>query len=263
MEQTRHSFQENEPRTAPPSSASEPREAPRRVVIPGELIAEGTRFKPGPGAYTRGGNLYANRLGIVQERQGQLGVVPLSGVYAPRAGDLVVAIVTEVGPSNWLTDINGPYPAPLHSSETPWRIEFGETSEYLRAYDTILAKILFVDETKKTQITLKDPQCKKLEGGQVIEIQPSKVARVIGKQGSMITLIKKFTDVWMFVGQNGRIWLNGEPEAIRTAVNTIRLIEDQAHRSGLTAMVTEFLAQATGRSGHEPASTGSNDSGGD
>ncbi len=231
------------------------RSGQRRLVIPGDVLLEGRNLKTGPGTYVRDGCLYAARLGLAEERGGVWGVIPLSGVYSPRTGDVVVAIIMEVGPSNWLTDINAPYPAPLHASETPWKIEFGETSEYMKAKDTVLAKILFVDETRKVQITMKEPSLKKLEGGQVIEIQPAKVARVIGRQGSMVQLIKKFTDVWMVVGQNGRIWLNGETTAIKTAVDAIRLVEENAHRSGLTEMVMAFLQQATGRTGQEPQDT--------
>jgi len=237
-----------------PQTQQESSPSPQRhLVIPGDVIAEGNNLRPGPGTYVREGRLHAARLGLAEERQGVWGVIPLSGVYQPRSQDTVIAIITEVGPSNWMTDINAPYPAPLHSSETPWKIEFGETSEYLKAGDTVLAKIRFVDETKKTQITMKEPNLKKLEGGQVIEISPSKVARVIGRQGSMIQLIKKFTDVWMVVGQNGRVWLNGEVPMIRIAVDAIRYIEQEAHRSGLTDKVTAFLRDATGKAGDEPA----------
>lgn len=191
-------------------------------------------------------NIFATRLGLVQERGGTLGVVPLSGIYSPRPGDLVIGIVLEVGPSNWLVDVNAPYPAPMHSSETPWKIEFGETAEYLKAGDAILCKILFVDETKKTQVTMRESNLRKLQGGQIIDVSPAKVARVIGKAGSMLNLIKKYTDVWMFVGQNGRIWLNGELPMIQTAVDTIRFIEEEAHTSGLTERVDEFLKARVG-----------------
>lgn len=225
----------------------------RQIVVPGDLIQLPPRTKAGPGTYTVQGNVYACRMGIVAERQGQVGVIPLSGVYMPRGGDLIIGIVTEVGPSNWLMDINGPYPAPMHTSETPWKIEFGETGEYLKAGEAVLCKVLFVDETKRTQVTMKEPNLRKLQGGQIIEIQPSKVARVIGKTGSMIALIKQFTDVWMFVGQNGRIWINGEPESIRVAIRAIHFIEEEAHKTGLTERMKAFLQEATGRSGNEPA----------
>lgn len=217
-----------------------------RLAIPGDLLDSSGRYKAGPGTYYVGKNIFATRLGLLQERNGTLGIVALSGIYVPRPGDQVIGIVMEVGPSNWLVDINAPYPAPMHSSETPWKIEFGETAEYLKAGDAILCKILFVDETKKTQVTMRESNLKKLQGGHIIEVGPAKVARVIGKTGSMLNLIKKYTDVWTFVGQNGRIWLNGDLPMIQAAVDTIRFIEEEAHTSGLTERVEEFLKDRVG-----------------
>lgn len=218
----------------------------RRLVIPGDLIDGSGQFKAGPGTYYINKEIFAARLGMLLEKNGTVGVVPLSGVYNPRPGDTVIAIITEVGPSNWMTDINAPYPAPMHASETPWKIEFGETAEYLRPGDAILCKILFVDESKKTQVTMKEPNLKKLQGGQVLEISPAKVARVIGKNGSMSQLLKRYTDVWMFVGQNGRIWINGDLPMIQVAIDTIRLIEAEAHKSGLTERVDAYLKERVG-----------------
>lgn len=229
-----------------PSQSGPESDFPQRVVIPGDLADESGRYKAGPGTYYKGKQIYAARLGMLTERNGTVGVIPLSGVYNPRPGDLVIGIVLELGPSNWLTDINAPYPAPMHASETPWKIEFGETAEYLRADDAILCKILFVDETKKVQVTMKEPNLRKLQGGQIIEIGPAKVARVIGKNGSMLNLIKKYTDVWMFVGQNGRIWLNGELPMIQVALDVIHLIDEEAHRSGLTERVETYLKERVG-----------------
>lgn len=227
-------------------SKSESGSEARRVAIPGELLDDTGRLKAGPGTYFFGKNIFAARLGLVAERNGTIGVIALSGIYSPRAGDLVIGIVTEVGPSNWMTDINAPYPAPMHSSETPWKIEFGETAEYLRPGDAILCKVLFVDESKKVQVTMKEPNLRKLQGGQVIEVSPAKVARIIGKNGSMMQLIKKYTDAWTFVGQNGRIWVNGELPMIQVAIDAIRLIESESHRSGLTERVESFLKQRVG-----------------
>lgn len=226
-------------------------------MIPGDVIDEAPDDRTGPGVFIRDGHLIASRLGLAEQRQGVWGVIPLNGVYQPRAGDLVVAVIKEVGPSMWLTDINGPYPAPMHASETPWKVDFGETSEFLRAGDTILAKILFVDETKKQQITMKDPSLKKLDGGTVIQIRPSKVARVIGRGGSMVQLIKDKTGTWLVVGQNGRVWLNGDADGIQVAVDTIRFIEENAHKSGLTEKVTAYLDERAKEAGLAPAQGGS------
>ncbi|MBW3581895.1 MAG: RNA-binding protein, partial [Euryarchaeota archaeon] len=150
-------------------------------------------------------------------------------------------------PSSWFLDINAPYQAPMHVSEVPWEVGFAETSKFLEAGEAILCKVLFVDEAKKVQATMKDRNLRKLTGGVIIDVAPSKVARIIGKNGSMLELVKKYTDVWLFVGQNGRIWMNGEQEGVQTATQVFRMIEREAHIPGLTERVKAFLAEKTGR----------------
>jgi exosome complex component RRP4 len=217
------------------------------IVVPGELLDESGRLKPGSGTYRRDGRLYAKRMGLKSERGGEVSIIALGGIYDPAPGDLVVGIVMEHGPSNWLLDINAPYPAPLHVSEVPWKVGFAETAQFMAFGDAVLCKIMFVDETKKIQVTMNDRNLRKLEGGALIEVAPSRVPRVIGKSGSMVNLIKKYTDVWMFVGQNGRIWLNGEPDGVNTAIEAIRKIEREAHIPGLTDRITELLRARTGK----------------
>jgi exosome complex RNA-binding protein Rrp4 len=45
------------------------------------------------------------------------------------------------------------------------------------------------------------------------------------------------------VGQNGVIWLDGEPEDVSLAVSAIRKVEDEAHTTGLTDKVRKFLEE--------------------
>jgi len=72
------------------------------------------------------------------------------------------------------------------------------------------------------------------------------VPRVIGKQGSMVSMIKQATGCKITVGQNGLVWLSGEPEKELIAVNTIKMIEKNAHKSGLTETIKAFLEKETG-----------------
>ena len=217
------------------------------IVVPGDLLDESGRVRPGEGTYRRDGRIYAKRMGLKSLDRDEVSIVALGGVYDPRPGDLVIGVVLEHGTSNWLVDVNGPYPAPLHVNEVPWKVGFAETGQFLETGDSILCKILFVDEAKKVQVTMNDRNLRKLQGGSLLEIQPSRVPRVIGHNGSMINLIKKYTDVWLFVGQNGRIWLNGEPEMVAVATEAVRKIEKEAHIAGLTDRMKDFLSQRTGR----------------
>ena len=91
-------------------------------------------------------------------------------------------------------------------------------------------------------LTMKGPGLMKLKGGMMIDVTPSKVPRVIGKQGSMISLLKERTGCKIIVGQNGKVWIKGENfENEKKAVDAIKMIEEFAHTAGLTDRISGFL----------------------
>ena len=216
----------------------------RQIVIPGEAVG-GPGLKPGPGTFKSGDQILAAQLGVRTEREGRVSVIPLNGRYIPERGDAVVGEITDMGASHWLVDINAPYPAPLHATESPWRVEFGDTARYMKVGDAILAFVLSVDEIKRIQLTMQDREARKLQGGMLVEISPTKVPRVIGKQGSMISMIKDATRCRIYVGQNGRIWIDGSDADAAVAIHAIRLIEERAQAFGLTEAVRELLDRET------------------
>jgi len=211
----------------------------REIVVPGDLLDD-SGMTAGSNAYVLDGKVYAGILGVKNLHHDAVGVIPLGGRYMPTTGDTVIGIIEDIGPSNWLVDINAPYPAPLHVNEVPWKVEFGDTSKYLNIGNVVMLKVLMVDESKKIQVTMKDSGLRKIEGGQLIEMPHSKVSRVIGKSGSMIQMIKNLTDCRIFVGQNGRIWVDGDENA-ETAVEAIKIIEKEAQSSNLTERVENFI----------------------
>jgi len=213
----------------------------REVVVPGDLLDD-SGLRVGNGAYALEGKIYASRLGVKNVFSGTVGVIPLRGRYIPTPGDMVLGMIIDIGPSNWLVDINSPYPAPLHVNEVPWKVEFGDTSRFLKIGDVVMVKILMVDESMKIQVTMNDSGLRKLEGGQIVEIAHSKVSRVIGKSGSMIQMIKNMTDCRIFVGQNGRIWVDGDMMNATVAVDAITMIEREAQTNNLTERVKDFIA---------------------
>jgi exosome complex component RRP4 len=225
--------------------SSDSKESVREVVVPGELLAISSK-KAGIGTYSEGGKIFASQLGIKTVRPDSISVVPLAGQYIPVRGDLVVGKIVDVGASNWLVDINSPYPSPLHVNEVPWRVEFGETRKFMTVGDIVLLMIVGVDETKRIQVSMQEHGLRKLTGGMVMEISPSKVPRVIGKNGSMIQMLKNMTSCRIYVGQNGRIWIDGELDNIVRAVQAIKMIEDEAHSQGLTEKVKTLLERSSG-----------------
>ena len=213
----------------------------REIVIPSQLLGDIKSNKAGRGTFIENGKIYSEILGILNKNKEYINVKPLKGRYDPIEKDFVIGIVEEAMSSSWLVDINAAYPALLHVNEVPWDIEFGETERYLNHGDSLMAKVLQVDQEKKLQITLKDRNLYKFKSGIIIEVEPSKVPRIIGKKGSMISLLKKYTSCRIFVGQNGRIWIEGSGEGVKKVVETIDMIQDESLSYGLTNKIEELL----------------------
>jgi len=213
----------------------------REVVIPSQLLGDIKTKKAGRGTFIENGKIYSETIGVLSNNSDYINVIPLEGRYDPVKGDFVIGIVEEPLASSWLVDIKAPYPALLHVNEVPWDVEFNETEKYLNKGDSIMAKVLQVDIEKKLQITLNDRNLYKIKGGHIIDVEPSKVPRVIGKKGSMISLLKKYTRCRIFVGQNGRIWVSGDDEGIRKLIQTIKKIEKESLSYGLTNKIEEML----------------------
>ena len=213
----------------------------REIVIPSQLLGDVKSKKAGRGTFVENGKIYSEILGILNTNSDYINVTPIKGRYDPIEKDFVIGIVEEPMASSWLVDINAAYPALLHVNEVPWDVEFGETERYLNHGDSVMAKVLQVDQEKKLQITLKDRNLYKIKGGQIINVEPSKVPRIIGKKGSMISLLKKYTKCRIFVGQNGRIWVDGDDDGVKKVIETIELIENESLSFGLTNKIEELL----------------------
>jgi exosome complex component RRP4 len=213
----------------------------REIVIPSQLLGDTNSNKAGRGTFIEKGKIYSDRIGLLSKKSDYINVIPLKGRYEPIEKDFIIGIIEEPLSSSWLVDINAPYPALLHTNEVPWDVEFGETDKYLNHGDSIMAKILEVGLEKNIQITLKDHNLYKIRGGYITNIEPSKVPRLIGKKGSMITLLKKYTKCRIFVGKNGRIWINGDNENILKVLHVIKKIESESIYYGLTNQIEELL----------------------
>jgi len=88
---------------------------------------------------------------------------------------------------------------------------------------------------------------RKLFGGEILEITPVKVPRVIGRGGSMLAIIRQYTRTEVSVGKNGRLYLKGGNTALATLA--ILKICREAHLTGLTDRVTAFLREESAKNG--------------
>jgi exosome complex component RRP4 len=218
----------------------------RQLVTPGDLIAEGD-YIAGENTYTEDKKIYASRIGIVECEDKKVNVVALRAFYIPRVGDIVIGTVVEVGFNGWTVDINAPYQAILRASDVlsrPFKPQQDELSQFLDIGDLIVAKITAYDRAHDPQLTVGEPGLGKITRGQIIRITPTKIPRVIGRKGSMISMIKKETNCQIILGLNGIILITGKSlEDEELAIMAIRKIEEESHTSGLTDRITQMLKE--------------------
>ena len=206
----------------------------RTVVIPGEVIVTGEKFLPGENTERKGKDVVAMRYGLSEESNGLVKVIPLSGVYQPRKGNVVIGKVENITFSGWVVDIDVTENAFLSLSEVPRYVNKNSMSEVLDMGDMVIAKITEANK-KSIDLTIKGRGFGKIEEGMIAKINSNKVPRVIGKEGSMINLIKEETKCEITVGQNGFVWISGKNiEDELFAKKAILYIAEHSLMSGLT-----------------------------
>ena len=209
------------------------------LVVPGELLAEDDYY-PGRGTFEDDGKIWSKLLGLVSLRNKKISVIPLKSKYLPKKGDVVIGKIDDVRFSMWGVDINSPYSGILPASEVFGR-EKKELSRVFDIGDVLFLRIVDVDEVKKVKLGLKGRGMGKFKGGVIVDIAPTKVPRLIGKKGSMINMIKDKTGCKIVVGQNGLVWVKGNEDMEQIVKNIIKLIEREAHTSGLTDRIKNKL----------------------
>lgn len=215
----------------------------KEVVLPGEFLTERKGRKIGKGVYFEDDKIYSKVLGIPRIDSDEISVIPLSGVYIPTVGDKVIAVITSVEISGWSVDINSPYDAflPLSEGVDEYVDSRSDLSRYFDVNDIIICMISRVTKKKVIQASMRDYSSRKLRGGIIIKVTPSKVPRIIGKGGSMINLIKNKTNCEIITGQNGIVWIRGENKD--KAIEVILTIEKESHIIGLTEKIEKMLGE--------------------
>ncbi len=216
----------------------------KEIVVPGEVLAIGIDFLPSTGAFREEDKIIASQIGLVNVSGRLIKIIPLTGRYIPKRDDVVIGKIVDIGLHGWRVDIGWAYEANLNMKEasSDFIDRRADLTQYYNYNDIIMAQVLFVTGSKIVDLGMKGPGLRKLFGGRIIQIKPAKVPRVIGKQGSMITMIKEKTDCKISVGQNGRVWVSGaDPKKELIAVNAIKKIEEESTAEGLTDVIKDYL----------------------
>ncbi len=241
----------------------------RELVGPGEVLSENVKdFLPGRGTIlnAKKTKIVSLHIGLKQISKNYINVIPLRGLYMPQPGDKVIALVVDKNPVKYKLDINSNDFGQLKPKNTIKRgrpRDFGRgggnrggggrnqhrggfqddmNTNRFKIGDVLVVKVLSADRLNKPELTTVGKYLGKKNGGIVVTIDPPKIPRIIGRNGSMIKMLKNQTKTNIFVTQNGRIWLKGEDLAHeRLLIDAIRKIEREAHTVGLTDRMNAYL----------------------
>jgi exosome complex component RRP4 len=195
------------------------------ILIPGDNLK-----KKDINSYERDNNYYSKYILLVNEDK----TTKLFGYYMPEVNDIVIGKVIDVLSNGWLVDINSPYVGKLSLKD------IGTDPNDLYTYgDYILCQIIKITKNKLIDLDIKKKE--KLNDGLILKVDPARIPRLIGKNSSMLNLIKEYLKIDIIIGKNGRIYLNGDINDVSKAVDIIRFIINNSYKRGLTEKVKEIL----------------------
>ena len=219
----------------------------RKIVIPGEVVAKGPDYLPGEGTEKRGEEIVAIKFGLTEEFNKLIKIIPLSGGYSPRRGNIVIGKVDNITFNGWVIDLGVSNSSFLPVSEVPKYVNKNDLEEVLDFGDMVVAQIFEINK-RGIDLTIRSRGLGRLDQGIIMEINPNRVPRVIGKEGSMISLIKSKTGCRITVGQNGLIWINGDKiEDELFAKKAILHVAENSFVSGLTDEMNKWFEKEKGK----------------
>ncbi|KAG2479313.1 MAG: Exosome complex component Rrp4 [Nitrosopumilales archaeon] len=216
----------------------------RRYVIPGDVITTGP-YRPEQNVILEGNRIMSTIIGISEIYDDSVKVIPLTGIYVPKNNDLVIGKIVSHSSLSWAVDINSLYPGMLPASDVfgrNFQASSDDMNSKLKKGDLIVARIGNFDRSRDPLITLGDRELGKIESGELVRISPSKIPRLIGKQGTMIQIIETATNATITIGQNGWVVVSCEtPDGLSKAIKAIKMVEKQAHIANLTDRIKSML----------------------
>ena len=213
----------------------------RKIIIPGEVIAKGNNYLPGEGTEKKGDEIVALQYGLAEESNRLVKVIPLSGVYQPRVGNVIIGEVKNITFNGWLIEIGTSELGFLSLTEVPRYVSKDGLDEVMDIGDMVIAKISGINK-RGIDLSIRSRNLGKMDDGMILKINSHKVPRVIGKEGSMVKLIKEETGCNITVGQNGFIWIKGDKiENELLAKKAMLFVAEKSFVDGLTDKVKDLF----------------------
>ena len=214
-----------------------------RLVTPGEAIGASSGKRAGTGTIISGDSIISTKLGWAKENNNVLFVDPIFAKYLPRSGDLVIGIIESVRNNLWFAEVNAPFNGLLPMSLAPWKVEFGAAREHMDIGDVMLARVQEVDESHNIVLTMKGVGLRKLKEGSVVSMPVNLIKKIRENNESILNELKDFTDCRILVAENGRVWIDGDSDAVSIAKDCIELIKSEGHLDGFEERFSKYIEE--------------------
>ena len=214
-----------------------------RLVTPGEAIGASSGKRAGTGTIISGDSIISTKLGWAKENNDVLFVDPIFAKYLPRSGDLVIGIIESVRNNLWFAEVNAPFNGLLPMSLAPWKVEFGAAREHMDIGDVMLARVQEVDESHNIVLTMKGVGLRKLKEGSVVSMPVNLIKKIRENNESILNELKDFTDCRILVAENGRVWIDGDSDAVSVAKDCIELIKSEGHLDGFKERFSKYIEE--------------------
>jgi len=197
----------------------------KRIVIPGELITE-QKKKVGENIYIKDNVIYSSVLGLLNETDDFVSIVPLNGPYIPQENDAVVCVVRNITANGYIIDVNSHSDCFLPKSIITRELKIGQM---------LFARVKGTDGVEVSDLD----NINILPDGLIYPVSSVKIPRIIGKNDSMLNILKKYTSSNILVGRNGWIWYVSKNGSLLESA--LSLIVNNSQKSNLTNTIEEYL----------------------
>jgi exosome complex component RRP4 len=195
-----------------------------KIYLPGDLIKDNVKANKAA-IRSENGKTYACVVGTVKDGFFK----PFELAYIPSVNDKIIGIVYEKKAKIAFVDTGTAFNGIVQLTNEI-NIEQGSI---------IMAKVMKIEDDNNLLLT--DVKTLNKENAMLIFIHPSKIARIIGKEGSMLSLIKEKTQCQILIGLNGYIVIYGKN--VKNVIKAINFIVERAHLENLTNQVASLLSK--------------------
>jgi len=197
----------------------------RKIVTPGDFLTD-QRRKLGQNVYLKEGKVYSSVLGILSDAGDSISVIALNGVYSPVVGDIIVCVVSSESFNGYVLEFN---------SYTDTFLPKSLLSKELKIGTMLFARIKNINANGSIELD----NVNILPKGRLFVSSCVKVPRLIGKNDSMLNVLKQHTKSNILIGRNGWIWYDSkQPELLEKAFG---MIITNSQKSNLTESIKQFL----------------------